>query len=691
MSVLAGFDVAIEISRSALRNLTLRHFPLAEVPGVLPPYEFRAGNDAASAYVMIRDVDLDLLPENRVAILLTFYNGTLRALGNVACPLAGTIRIEVPVVIQVTPTASLLGLDFTEAVTHVSVDEASKRLLREKLSTPFELVQDLVDSNVGDEIKKYGFQGLDVPLTVTPGIDGSLGTGALAGTRFERVAVHCIPNANDRSRQALVVFGTLFSARAAEGDPAAKTETVLEPGQDVALSISEGAFRRFVFCEGLRQGLEGYLQLKPGTLSLAQVPTPCGGGSLDVDGVTITGLNATLGDGFIAVTGTAEASEDLCYEATAALDGRIALWIDGNSLGATTLDVRTVIRTTVKDVCFLLSSLTSLVSNAAAALSDVAVVSMSELITDNVATAVDGAMRAVVGKPFVLTSLGQLQDVKFQSLRIRPEAISLAGVWPISLGAPLEPYVDLSSSVSQLETLVRGKGVYHVADGCLKGDYAYQEVQQSQMAVFAVSPARFGDRFTTEWSIDCGGEPQKLPPGPGTVTVKAVKTFYPTPLSGGSTVVQDVHLSYVAFDDHLELRNLATEGCFAVTARPEVKNCIEQTLKTEAWAQFNGDVVNLDGSYYVRQAQCLRDLLKGYVRRVPDFPTIHPVPVNYPLPELLIATLSGVVRMKTPNRDQILRDLITAHGSSFARALGAPPALRGNLAAITVPTQRRSR
>ncbi|MBF5043197.1 MULTISPECIES: hypothetical protein [Myxococcaceae] len=701
MSLLAGFDVGIEISREALRRLALRHFPLAPVPGTPPPYELRTGRDDAGpegprAYVLIRDLDLELLPQERVALLLAFDNSTLHVGNRLACPLAGTVRIEVPVQLRPVPAGRLLGLDFAAAAVHVALDAASLEVVQKRLGVTLATLPAQVDQIFTTEVQKYGFQSLDVPLKILPGVDGSLGTGTLASTQFERVEVHCLADP-DRSRQALALLGTLFAANHAQGNPAGKTETALQPGQDVALHLSDPAFRRFVFCEGLRQGLERYLNRTPGSLAMAQIPGPCGGSGIDVDGVTLTRLEASLGEGVIQVSGSAETSGD-CYEAWGSFSGQIALWLQGNTLGATTLGLSTTVTTEVDNFCVLLNGLVAVFTNPAAAIHDLLGTSLSELFAGGgggAAGAISGAVGSVVGKPFALLSLGALQGVKFEALRITPEALSLAGTWPLSFLARPEPWVDVPVQVSRLNVVGAGVGVYVVTEGCLKGDYGYSEELQDQLASFQLIPSLFGDVFTTDWWVDCGSGAQQVPfdisQSTGTLTFTGVNTHYPLPLTGGSAVVQDVHLTYERHEDRLTLRNVAGEGCFTVTVRPVLKNCAGKKLKTEAWAPFTGDVVTLDGAYYARVTACLYDRVKDYVRRVPDFPVIHPVPVNYPRPEELLRLFGQVMRMDIPDRDQQLRDLITAHGTAFTRALGAPPALRGNLYTLPAPASRRTR
>ena len=98
------------------------------------------------------------------------------------------------------------------------------------------MVTSLAQQEIKDYVQGLATQTLPQSFSVVPGSDGSL-------THFEKLEVHCIPNA-DRKKQALGLFAILLAANHSKGNHSQKQATAIDPGHRVSVSIGPEAFER---------------------------------------------------------------------------------------------------------------------------------------------------------------------------------------------------------------------------------------------------------------------------------------------------------------------------------------------------------------------------------------------------------------------------------------------------------------
>jgi hypothetical protein len=413
MSLLAGFDVALEISRGALLRLLMKHLKLGGRTGRPPPYDLDIPGSPFRAHLIITGLELDLLEKERVLVTAAFANGSIQGAGVAICPLAGQLRITAPIALTPVGKGMSVGIEFFSAEARVELDPESRARVLARVPLPN--VFDVMNEMATNAIRQLRLQALNLPLDVVPGKDGSLGDPSTVGSRFERVQLHTLPHA-DRNRQALVLFGILLVKNHHSGNPAEKEGTALSPGQDVAISISPEAFHHFIFCQGLRIGFE--------KKTVSELPPPCGGGWLDVSGVKVTRLADSFDDGHINIDGNAEKSGD-CYDATASFHGEIELSLSANTLAATTTRISRHIRTDVKWYCAVLGFLAAVFTGGlgllAAAVGGVVTAVLSSKDIDKL----DQATSAVLGKPFAIGNIGELAGVSFKDIAVTRQGLTL--------------------------------------------------------------------------------------------------------------------------------------------------------------------------------------------------------------------------------------------------------------------------
>jgi hypothetical protein len=273
MSLLAGYDVVIELSNELVRDLIIANLRLsgaATAPPLVITIPLKTGlkDTIVGAFQLnVTAVEVDLQTTRPMAIKLFFEGASVETPTATVRSLDGCIEIPVyfPDVLTKNNDA-FLSLDLSEiepwsvSFTRASMQYAEEQLQGTTLS--YLLFESISQETLCGFIQKQ-------PLLVIPlGLNVTSKEGAISPLRFYQLEAHGI-GPTEKAQQALGLFGTLLAAHSYEGTPSFKTTTAIPAGKQIALSISADVFHRFVLCDGVAEVLK---------CAVRDLPTTCGDG-----------------------------------------------------------------------------------------------------------------------------------------------------------------------------------------------------------------------------------------------------------------------------------------------------------------------------------------------------------------------------------------------------------------------------
>jgi hypothetical protein len=299
MSLLAGYDIVIELSNELVRDLVIANLRLSGAATAFPfavTIPLKAGlNDTVvgTFHLNVTAIDVDLQTTRPMMIKLFFEGASAETATATVCSLDGCIEIPVyfPDVLTKNNDA-FLSLDLSGIEPwRVAFTPASKQYAEEQLqetTLSYSLFESISQETLCDFIQKQ-------PLLVVPlGLSVTSKEGAISPLRFYQLEAHGI-GPTEKAQQALGLFGTLLVAHSYEGTPSFKATTAIPAGKQIALSISADVFHRFVLCDGVAEVLK---------CAVRDLPTTCG------DGVghphscySLNSIEANLKDNSIALCG----------------------------------------------------------------------------------------------------------------------------------------------------------------------------------------------------------------------------------------------------------------------------------------------------------------------------------------------------------------------------------------------------
>jgi len=215
-------------------------------------------------------------------------------------------------------------------------------------------------------------------------------------------------------------------------------------------------------------------------------------------------------------------------------------------------------------------------------------------------------------------------------------------------------------------------------------DYPYDEYSQQQEGTYTLSGTLVPLPLTPVFAVSSNGPAVPLTGSTGTAEIPNVDCFYSMPLAtGGTKVVQTVHLDYTISGTTIHLKNRPAEGNYSIILFAQAHDAKGQAiadangnLQTFEWAECEGDHLDIDGGY-TADVQTCGALLSQWVQRIAaDYKIYQKVPVwvevNYPAPDKLLAYIQNIQALGIPEADDILRSTKIAHGNSFNRAILSP-------------------
>jgi hypothetical protein len=663
---MAGFDLLVQVSKEAVLRLVQANVRLAGVALVPPfgidiPLSFVSDGIAA---IIVKGVSLRLFGVSGVELIMKFDNSSIVSEALTVTLLDGSVSIKAGLSLIDRDGRKLMAADLGNATTLVNFSPASETKIKSALAggpIDFTLLSAAANSAVQAFLASAGTQTISNPaFIVEPGKRGSIST-----TRFERLVLQNVSN------EAIGLFGMLLPERPL-GDPSQLQRSGIPAGRDVSIQIGPEAFRQLIFCANLAD-------------SGQPLPPPCGSGTLDYNGVKITELKDTFGDGQIDIGCRFEKS-GTCYDAKGVVNSAMTLSLSKTD-GRTTVNAHVAVGEPSIDVdvpwyCTLGEVLMGPVGLLIAdKIQSDAMKSSSSL--GNVTSGWAGG-GAVFGT-------GNIPGVSFDHIAIDPASITLAGKLPANIPEAQKPGVTITGSVTVEDTDRASQGTYVVAAGCMKGRYPYVEERRQQRGSFYALAPLLGKPLIINWQLEhwegfwtSNSSPRllaavALDQSSGSVSLDGVKTAYCFPLPGGSTTAQTVTIHYETNQNLLTLRNNASEGHFALTLRATVTDPAGNTAQMTTSVAFEGQSVTMLGEYHIRVVRCYNGLTQRVTRVGPNNIGTIPqwVPVNYPRPDELAKLVGFLARQATEEGDSLLLHTKLAHGASFRRALAAPYAAQG--------------
>jgi hypothetical protein len=665
MSLMAGFDMLIEVSKQTALDLIKANINLGGTPPVpaSPPFELSIPISIAGitglAHTIVNGMALDLTGDNGVTLTLNFANSSIildPPASITASLLDGDIVVQtsLELVDGSSPNTKALSTNLSAATVAVAFSAAAQQRISTALAgTPVTVAQfnSVAQNTIQGFLRGIGRQTIQNPqFLVVQGQTGSISRG-----QFDRLEVNNIAN------QAIGLFGMLIPTKPI-GDHTQKTSSAITAGHGVCLDVGADAFHRLIFCPNLA-----------GANPVSSLPPSCGSGTLDANGVTVTNITDTFADGQINIDGALEKS-GFCYDAHGTFHGAVTLSVSGSKLTASLALDDPHIQVDVPWYCTLVEILAGPVG--------IAIAGVLKGNMDDAMQQLQSGASNVSGTSFGSFGTGNVSGASFDEVTVTPEGLTLNGKVSIRLPASSSPSVAIQGSVTTSEWVKLSSGIFRIGSGCMKGQYNYDEISQEQSGTFVAVPTMLGEPLELEWSLEnwegyygYNSSPTlvssaQLTGAAGTVELAGVATQYPLPLPGGTTVNQTVGLNYEVSPNVVKLQNVARQGDYSVALSVKATDPAGNVATMTVGVQFAGDVVLIGGGYQQKLADCARQAFLQ-ASKVHTIPQVVPqwVAVNYPAPEQLVALIRYLVAVSTPEADTLLAEAKLAHGTSFYRAL----------------------
>ena len=658
---LVGFDIVVEIARSALLDLLKSTM---EVAGDLanPPFEITVtlpgGVENAIVHVIVSDLLLDLNADDTATLTFLFSNSSLLSPvpGPTITTLSGKVVVNAPLALTVSDQPQLTFPSINLATATVSLNfttDAKGKLSAGLAGTGVNVAQftELATNSIQTLIQGIGSTPLGNGYSVVPGANG-----ALVPLRFERLELHCI--VADSTNQAVGLFGILFAANTDNGNASAKTSPAIASGHDTCVNISPQVFHTLVFCPAVSFQLG---------VPVAALPLSCG---LNVFGVptgegTLTNLKDSFGAGRINIDGSAHKS-GFCYEADATFHGELTMSASGATLTPTIQWDEPEIDVSIDWYCGpaggVAIGLTALIN-----------VAITNAIVEAVATGLaEGAIESVIGAP-PTQNIG-ISGVDFDAVTIASDRLTIHGNAIVPIPWPRTPTLTLVGSVTTSDTTQLSTGMYTGAIAPLcpsPKDFPYTEYAQQQVASYQAVPTLLGLPLTLKWFALYGAAQIQIPPDGGVIDFLA-QTYYVTPLPAGTSTNQVVHVGCSLSGEVIQMTNTPAEGNYKFSLLAEATDPAGNVVKTygvPVW--FEGNAVQIGGGYQEWYAECMAkkgELLKKFSKHV-NVELTPWVPVDYPAPDQLLNHFITLAASSHPNAAEALLESLLAHKSSTYRAL----------------------
>lgn len=668
MSVLAGFDMVIELSRDKLEAL----ITTATLGGqsLTPPTEVDlsdAGNGVFISLMIFDPVTLSISPSKQpswATISIPFDDSSFTFKGQTLTPAKGTLRIagffDMALVPPTSPTSPPFAQQvafFPRAVTHTFDEGApycAQALAALSDRAGFEAT---MDTDLGEGLLTKSLAA-GPRWMIDPTQNGTI------GGRFCNLTVHPI------SDQVVGLFGTILARNLNQGDLSQKTVS-LAAGASVAVSVSAEAFHDMIWCPTLG-GSAAALANQPGQLAqylAANLPPDCGGASQALlpggKGTWLTGSSIQFDQGLIHLKGNVFYGNEgaYCFRASGTFATDLTLVIKNGSLQPQLNPdpPSTDITLDVSWYCALLWAVGALIGGlitvfAAAIAWEITVVLLDFLISTV-------TIPALSVNPVQVGFAG----ISWAGVDITSEGMTLQGTLPTP-----HPSSNMARgeqlTVSEVDTNVTevGSGVYHFpgTSVCPPGDFQYVENHIDPVFTITAAVQLIGHPRTFVWTI---GEtsPVTLKGQSGNVQVN-VYPWLPMPDGVGhglGPTMVTLEYSISADGSTLTLTD-RNHYQYSLLVRAD---CTDGTGATVAdWREIgvDGDAIKFGKDYDDFMFRCMvatRDVI-GHLRTLPEGIPLGGDPGNL-TQEQLVQVLQEAVREGVPGVGAALAEVSAIYGS----------------------------
>jgi hypothetical protein len=681
MSLMSGFDLLIEISNETIRKLLQTNLQIGGV-SANPPFELSfpiSDGAAGTAHVIVTDLQVDLNDDDTISLTLMFDRtsvGITAPFPLAVCPLDGNIVIS-DVKLETIDDGNSnqqVSVDLGTATVAINWSAAAKQEITKTVAgtaVTFATFTTYAMQALASFVQGIGAQNVPLTFNVVSGQDGSF-TPFL---QLERIEVHCIPNV-ERSKQALGIFGILLASNDSNGDHNQKTSTAITaPNDGVCFSIAPVAFHSRLFCPAIANAITG------NAANVGQLPKTCGPSSgFDTQGVTIKSIADSFADGHINIDGSVSKS-GFCYDASGTFHGKIELSMGPSGLiPSVDMDKPDI---DVSIDCWGFGVFVAVTGPIGIGLEYLIEKIAEKIATDLANDALKNSLRG--GIPVV--PLSGFPGTSFSSVSLTTEGLTLQGSLPIFIPSAAIPTLNLNGSVITTKSEEKESGVYSttVCPEIGAKDYHYSAYAQQQSASYQLTGALITQPFTAHYAVsaDNGIHWQSLTGVSGTLTLKGVTTYHPTP-QGFTSMQQEHSIAYSISDTGIELTNNPNngeDGNYGFDLRVTATDCNGDPVQDGTGKLVSaGAAVNFEG-YRVDLSQdgYFHDFVfcKNQMTKSPSGPPPKPGPYPVSMPvdeELLLTYVRDVLALGIPQTDEILRISQIAYGNAFLRAIASPAA-----------------
>lgn len=702
MSVMAGFDLVIEISPGVLRDFARANLRIGG-RAMNPPCEMRNPFNlpligSGTSYLIVSDLQLVLQGERGAKITLTFGDSAIESdtlAGFSAYGLAGTATVELELrLVEVAPFRQAIGLNPADAGVTVTFNEPSRRTIDTALQRAglgvftWQEVEEGAAAILEQQLQTLLRAHLtSLEFIVQPGVDGFFANQPGPDGLYAKPAPPTAPKPAPKPPQferlelknigthAIGLFGSFLVADHARGDPNQKTILPLPAGQNIQVSISANAFHRWLFCPGLAISK---------TLQVSSLPASCGsGGPIDQDGKKLTHLSDRFENGAIVLAGHATES-GTCYEANVSFEIHLKAAFD--AFGSLVIPESTPkFGEPQIEVDWYCEFFSWLFGGYYGLLLTAWVKEMMEEGAGSDFLAMALALTSAMPTSF---SVASVPNAKFHAVTVVPEAMTLGGQMTIRVPKPDPPYVAIRGAVSTIGVPVQvQRGLVHIKTVCIDGIYPVTEVFTKQIGVYWIETylvprplhlgisleAWEGTAYSASTLISSATVPAN---GTGTVTLAAASCNYPFPVPNGSIVKQPVHIDYAVDRQAIRFYNIPSEGNFGPLLRVKVTNSAGLNEEVTIDVPFVGDVAIIGGTYYEELEACVRriiDKVNSYVlyEEVPPW-----VQADHPRPDEVFTLVQRMMSVGVPELLALAPLVALAHGDTHQVAAQRLPGVQ---------------
>lgn len=712
MSLLAGYDVVIEISKNAFQRIIqsqvkINTISLSTSFALAIPISVSGINIRAS--LLVRNWNLILEPgTNRIMLVFSFNSSSIFSENpNLTIRnLNGLLTVKTSILLLPIPGKNYKGisLDSANASVSLQLSRDSQENIREafaasSLSINLQQFLDTAQNESTNFIRKTfsAPTAFDNFFEVREGQDGSI--APLIFTRLPEI--RCI------DEESLGIFGTLL-VNSQGGNPSLKTSTAITPGNDLSISFSPEVYRRLLFCpaaaKNFKNKLDGvereYSKEEIREFTSTLMPKCCGGASgVPRGSEIITSLCDSFHDGFIRIDGTFTKS-GICYSATGSFYQTLRLQLGMNAEGKQTIESIPIetpdpsIDVSVEWYCQVANFIISSIGLVAPLIGVISVIGVEEL-----ADFLGELNSKDQNRPFSSdpTSI-PLPELEFKNVQITSEGLILdAIIKNITQPPPQVREIELNGGILNINTEVVNSGTYRYQGNlfCQSKNFPFTESLQQQIAFYQIITTGLSEPLTIEFSLEhyrgyFGSlanpfrltDSVKLTDTVGEVLLR-VDASFPAPLPGGSQLTdQTVRITYEIRGKVITLSNSPSDGNYFITLRVKVIDSSSFISEDTTSLRFKGNAVAIGGGYDAYIAECNEKLGKSLID-ISGKIKVKPIPFprgGDPSPDDLIrlvrfidsVNLSGLPQAQI---EQLLAQTRIRYGEVFDRAVFSPELL----------------